>query len=91
MVIAHAANGLGWVLGKKFKLNPFNVKMLTIHRYFNIENSMKDLKYEPLFTFEQGWQNTIEWHKKNWLPGYLERRAAGKGSTIQNIGTKKSD
>ena len=91
MVIAHAANGLGWVLGKKFKLNPFNVKMLTIHRYFNIENSMKDLKYEPLFTFEQGWQNTIEWHKKNWLPGYLERRATGKGSTIQNIGSKKSD
>ena len=88
MVIAHAADGLGWILNKKFKLNPFNVKMLTIHRYFNIDNSIKDLKYEPVIKFEDGWQSNIEWHKKNWLPGYLKSRAAGKGSGIANIGKK---
>jgi nucleoside-diphosphate-sugar epimerase len=88
MVIAHAADGLGWILNKKFKLNPFNVKMLTIHRYFNIDNSIKDLKYEPVIKFEDGWQSNIEWHKKNWLPGYVKSRAAGKGSGIANIGKK---
>jgi len=87
--IAHIADIVGRLLGKKFKLNPFSVKMLTIHRYFNIENSEKDLKYEPIVQFENGWESTIQWHKEHWLPGYLERRAAGKGSTIANIGGNK--
>jgi len=91
MAVAHVANGLGWILNKKFKLNPFNVKMLTIHRYFSIENSIRDLKYEPVVTFEDGWKSNIEWHKKHWLPGYLERTASGKGSVIANIGSKKGD
>lgn len=82
MGIAYVANVLGWLLNKKFKLNPFNVKMLTIHRYFNIENSHKDLKYEPMLEFEEAWKLTIDWHKENWLPGYLERKAAGQGSAI---------
>mmetsp|Transcript_15232 Transcript_15232/g.28667 ORF Transcript_15232/g.28667 Transcript_15232/m.28667 type:complete len:395 (+) Transcript_15232:49-1233(+) len=91
MVIAHAANALGWALNKKFKLNPFNVKMLTIHRYFSIENAKRDLKYEPMFKFEDAWRTTIDWQKANWLPGYLERKSVGKGSAIANIGSKKRD
>ena len=92
MMVAYAANCLGYCLNKKFKLNPFNVKMLTIHRYFSIENAKRDLKYEPVISFEDGWKKTIDWHKIHWLPGYLERRASGKGSDIANIGTeKKSD
>ena len=82
MSIAHACDALGWLIGKKFKLNPFNVKMLTIHRYFCIDNARNDLKYEPLFKFEDSWNTTIEWHKVNWLPGYLERVKQGKGSAI---------
>jgi len=89
MTIAHVCNGLGWILNKKFKLNPFNVKMLTIHRYFCIDNAMRDLEYEPIVKFEDGWQKTIDWHKVNWLPKYLERRATGKGSVIANVGTDK--
>jgi nucleoside-diphosphate-sugar epimerase len=79
MTIAYICNGLGWLLNKKFKLNPFNVKMLTIHRYFNIENSIKDLKYEPIYTFEEGWKSTIQWFKVTWLPKYLKK---GKGGII---------
>lgn len=82
MTLAYAANALGWILGKTFKLNPFNVKMLTIHRYFNIENSCKDLKYEPLVPFEEAWQKTIDWCKENWLPEYKERQEKGVGSAI---------
>jgi nucleoside-diphosphate-sugar epimerase len=82
MCLAYACNFVGWVLGKKFKLNPFNVKMLTIHRYFSIENARRDLKYEPLFSFEEGWKKTIDWHKIHWLPSYKQRVKEGKGSAI---------
>jgi len=72
-LIAYIANGLGYVLGRKFKLNPFNVLMLTMHRYFSIENARKDLGYEPVLPYDEAWSLTIEWFKENWLPGFLER------------------
>ena len=63
------------------KLNPFAVKMLMINRYFDISAAKKDLKYEPLIEFEQGWASTIDWFKINWLPKYLaEREKAKNGS-----------
>jgi nucleoside-diphosphate-sugar epimerase len=80
MTLAYICNGLGYILGKTFKLNPFNVKMLTIHRYFNIENSILDLEYEPLVEFQEAWQLTIDWHKEHWLPEYKERQTKGLGS-----------
>jgi nucleoside-diphosphate-sugar epimerase len=63
------------------KLNPFAVKMLMINRYFDISAAKKDLKYEPLIEFEQGWASTIDWFKIHWLPKYLaEREKAKNGS-----------
>ena len=85
MILAYTCNFLGWILNKKFKLNPFNVKMLTIHRYFSIENASRDLKYEPLVSFEEGWKKTIVWHKQYWLPEFEERRKQGKGTAIQSL------
>ena len=82
MTLAYLCNFVGYVLGKTFKLNPFNVKMLTIHRYFNIENSVKDLEYQPLMEFEEAWKFTIDWYVKHWLPEYKERTAKGVGSAI---------
>ena len=90
MTIAYICNALGFILNTKFKLNPFNVKMLTIHRYFNIENSKKDLKYEPIYTFEEGWKETIEWFKVNWLPGYNERKNTKKGSGLAGVSKKNA-
>lgn len=52
------------------KLNPFAVKMLVINRAFNISAAKRDLKYEPIYTFEEGWASTIDWFQKNWLPNY---------------------
>ena len=43
-----------------------------INRYFDISAAKKDLNYEPIIKFEEGWAMTIEWFKKNWLPKYLE-------------------
>jgi len=70
---------VGNIIGKKFKLSPFNVCMLTIHRYFSIDNARRDLKYAPLFLTEQSWPITIEWFKQNWLPQYLKE--SGKVSS----------
>jgi nucleoside-diphosphate-sugar epimerase len=58
------------IVNLRFKLNPFAVKMLVIHRYFDISAAEKDLKYAPLISFTDGWSQTIEWFKSNWLPNY---------------------
>lgn len=56
------------VVNYRLKLNPFAVKMLVIDRYFDIANARRDLKYEPVIEFEDGWKQTISWFKENWLP-----------------------
>lgn len=58
------------VVNYHLKLNPFAVKMLVINRHFDISAARKDLKYEPVIPFEQGWAQTIEWFKENWLPAF---------------------
>jgi sterol-4alpha-carboxylate 3-dehydrogenase (decarboxylating) len=58
------------VVNYKLKLNPFAVQMLVINRYFNIDNAKKDLKYKPVIEFDEGWADTIEWFKENWLPSF---------------------
>merc|ERR1712157_320446 len=80
MFLAHICDVIGWILGKKLKLSPFNVRMLTIHRYFSIENAQKDLHYKPLLECKDAWPLTIDWFRVNWLPGYLERKKVGKQS-----------
>jgi nucleoside-diphosphate-sugar epimerase len=60
----------------KFKLNPFNVKMLTIHRYFSIENAIRDLQYEPILPFSTAWPQTLAWFRANWLPQFLSTNQA---------------
>lgn len=49
---------------RKLKLSPFAVRMLVIDRYFDIGRARRDLQYEPLFTFEQGWAETIAWFRE---------------------------
>jgi nucleoside-diphosphate-sugar epimerase len=81
MVIAHITLFLGnvysfltgtpeHIVNFRLKLNPFAVKMLLINRYFNIDAARRDLKYEPLITFKDGWEQTIQWFHANWLPKF---------------------
>ena len=82
MVLAHITVFIGKIISfftgmpehkvnYMLKLNPFAIKMLVIDRYFDISAAKKDLKYQPLITFDKGWQETIVWFQKNWLPKYL--------------------
>ena len=75
------------VVNFKLKLNPFAAKMLMINRYFDISAAKRDLKYEPVIDFEQGWSSTIDWFKKNWLPKYIEQR--DKANASNNNSEKK--
>ena len=50
--------------------------MLTIHRWFNIEAAVNDLKYEPVIGFEQGWEQTLQWFADN--KGWWIAKAEGK-------------
>lgn len=68
--LAYACNVVSFITRRKFKLNPFNVKMLTIHRYFSIVNAQRDLQYQPVVSTEVGWPSTIEWFQKHWLPTF---------------------
>jgi nucleoside-diphosphate-sugar epimerase len=59
------------------KLNVFNVFVLTMHRWFDITAIEKDLDFQPIIGFEDGWRDTIEWFRAHWLPDHLD--AKGKG------------
>ena len=62
------------LVNKSLKLNPFAVKMLVIDRYFNIERARRDLKYEPVIAFDEGWKQTVAWFKDNWLPEFNAKK-----------------
>lgn len=78
--IATVANLLGWILNTKFKLNYFSLRMVTMHRYFNISRAKKDLKYTPVRPFEEAWPSTLEWFKEHWLPEFQKKSGGNKKS-----------
>nr|CCD11814.1 unnamed protein product [Trypanosoma congolense IL3000] len=69
-IAALSAELLGWVLGCSFKLNVFNVFVLTMHRWFRITAAERDLLYKPIIPFRDGWDDTIDWFKERWLPTF---------------------
>jgi len=71
MTIAYFLQSITLVTGHQFRVNPFTVKMLTIHRWFDITNAERDLDYKPVKTFEDGWKETEEWFKdhEDWWVG----------------------
>ena len=68
--LAYAAQALGWLFGQTWKLNRFNVYVLTINRWFRIEAAERDLGYRPIVSFADGWPDTLKWFRANWLPTY---------------------
>mmetsp|Transcript_4334 Transcript_4334/g.9773 ORF Transcript_4334/g.9773 Transcript_4334/m.9773 type:complete len:339 (+) Transcript_4334:1-1017(+) len=81
---------VGSIIGKKLKLSRFTVKMLTMHRWFNIEPTHRDLKYEPLIGFKEGWAEASEWFKANWLPTF-NTKAGGLAGGIASQSQAKID
>ena len=74
MFLAAICEFIGNLLGITMKLNKFNVTVLTMHRWFDIKAAEKDLDFQPIVGFREGWDETIEWFKQNWLP----KQAASK-------------
>ncbi|KAL3764722.1 hypothetical protein ACHAWU_001552 [Discostella pseudostelligera] len=68
MFLAIICDFIGKLLGITVKLNKFNVTVLTMHRWFDIQNAEKDLGFQPIIGFREGWDETKEWFKENWLP-----------------------
>jgi len=70
MPIAHICDVISTLTNHKLKLGAFSARMLIIHRWFNIDNAKRDLDYEPVISFEEGWAQTVDWFKTVWLPQY---------------------
>ena len=79
--VAHICDGVGWLLGKKLKLNPFNVRVLTMHRWFDISAAENDLGFKPIIDWREGWDDNIAWHRKHWLPAFTARRESAASLT----------
>ena len=82
--VAYLGSFVSYFTGWRFKLTPFNVTMLTIDRWFDISDAERDLKYKPLKTFDQGWEETMQWFDKN--TAFWKACAA---ATFDTSGTKK--
>jgi nucleoside-diphosphate-sugar epimerase len=67
LVLATICELLGKLLGVTMKLNRFNVIVLTMHRWFDIAASHRDLNYTPIVDFREGWDETLVWFKAHWL------------------------
>ena len=49
--VAYGAEVVGKCFGTTFKLNLFNVRVLTMHRWFNISAAERDLQYRVRLLF----------------------------------------
>eukprot|EP01041_Mallomonas_annulata_P008786 gene8786-18173_t len=73
-IYGYLTNTPSHIINYHVKLNPFAVKMMVINRHFDISAATRDLNYTPLISFEEGWTQTIEWFKTNWLPKYKKSK-----------------
>jgi nucleoside-diphosphate-sugar epimerase len=83
MPIAYLCSFVGWLFGTKFKLNPFSVHMMTMHRWFDVSSSKRDFGYEPVIGFAEGWDDTALWFQGNWLPHFQDKGLTGLYSGSQ--------
>lgn len=86
--IALVAEFVGWLSGTVFKLNVFNVFVLTMHRWFDITAAETELEYTPIIPFTEGWDDTIVWFKENWLPRYMSTKRGGLGGLAKGSQAK---
>lgn len=90
MCIAYICHCVGLMMGVKVKLTPFTVKLLTMHRWFKQERASKDLGYKPIISYNDGWVDTIEWFRAEWLPKQDISNASGYGK-INTVSQTKID
>ncbi|CAM9654196.1 unnamed protein product, partial [Laminaria digitata] len=74
-LVGHVCDFISWSIGRQLRVSSFTVKMLVIHRWFDISAAERDLKYKPIVSFEEGFAKTLGWLKKDWLPKYKAKHA----------------
>jgi len=89
--IAYICNIIGFFMGQKFKLSPFTVKMLTMHRWFSYAIPEKELGYKPIISFKEGWPDAIEWFRTTWLPANEKRMRDSSYGKIYDGSQQKID
>ena len=58
-----------------------------MHRWFNVDLAKEELDFEPIIPFREGWNDTIDWFKQNWLPAFQARQKAGTARFVNISGT----
>lgn len=76
---------------RSVKINQFSIKMLCINRSFSTTNAQRDLKYEPVISFDDGIEQSIKWFRDVWLPttkfyDAVKQKQAGKGKVGSGSG-----
>ena len=56
-----------------------------MHRWFDVSAAKHDLGFEPIVPFDDGWKDTLEWFKRNWLPTFDPH------ASITGLSTKTQD
>ena len=77
--LALVAEFVGFLLQTTFKLNLFNVFVLTMNRWFDITAAETDLKFTPIIPYNKGWEDTIQWFKQFWLVDYMKDKKYKSG------------
>jgi nucleoside-diphosphate-sugar epimerase len=85
--LARVSDLFTMITGINLKLNTFNVRVLTMHRWFAIDAAVRDLKFKPVIGFREGWADTIAWFQQHWLPKYHERQGT-EGSGMAGIASQ---
>lgn len=88
MCLAYIFHAVGTLCGVKVKLTPFTVKLLTMHRWFKQDRAAKDLGYKPIVSFKEGWPDTIDWFRREWLPKQDISKSSSYGKINSGSQTK---
>lgn len=92
MPVSYVSLWIGKVIGKPLKLNPFVVKMVSINRYFNIDNLVNDVGYYPIRSFQEAWPETCQIILERMGLKYTQPGPAGVGPANSGyIGFNKDD
>jgi nucleoside-diphosphate-sugar epimerase len=91
--ISYICLAISRVTGITIKLNPFVVKMVSMNRYFNIDNLSRDVGYAPIRSFAEAWPETCEIVLTRMGLSYTKyvKRAVGRASTAADAPDANDD
>ena len=70
-------------LGRPFLLSPFTVRMLTMHRFFNVDKAAHRLHYRPLRAFDEAWHEAIAGARDQLVAeGAITKETAQRGAEL---------